>query len=172
MAKMKKTKEFIELNDLAEDVIVDLRFTRFFYDDQGNDLSMILSEEEIAQRAKAYYDSKNCNILDFTNNEDLKKISFIESLSLPIIDIKEKYLKEILPIARGIMRNDPRFDHGIVASEEVEDSFLDDLLALRWKENLKLWCLRHELENGVVGEKGDEKADNSRRRKFNGVQNR
>ena len=36
------------------------------------------------------------------------------------------------------MREDPRFDYQAVVTEEVVDDFLDDLLALRWKENLKL----------------------------------
>ena len=30
-------------------------------------------------------------------------------------------------------------DYWSVAGDDVPDSFWDDLLALRWKENLKLW---------------------------------
>lgn len=69
------------------------------------------------------------------------KISFYDASHLSFKEIKEKYLKEILPMARGIMRKDARLAHGAVVSDEVPDEFLDDILALRWKENSKLWLL-------------------------------
>lgn len=38
-------------------------------------------------------------------------------------------------------------------SSEVPDSYLDDLLALQWRENLKLWTMQWEDKQKYGGEK-------------------
>ena len=66
---------------------------------------------------------------------------------MPLDEIKEKYLKDVLPMMRGILRKDTSaFGDLFVVSDEVPDSYLDDLLALRWRENLKLWAMQWDKE--------------------------
>lgn len=66
---------------------------------------------------------------------------------MPLQEIKGEYLKDVLPVARGILRKDTSdFGDCFVVSDEVPDSYLDDLLALRWRENLKLWTMQWERE--------------------------
>ena len=90
-----------------------------------------------------------CN---FAENEEIRNITFKEAVNLPLQAVKEKYLRDVLPLARGILRKDSRMDYGAVVSDEVEDEFLDNLLVLRWKENLKLWTLYFELTEEKVKE--------------------
>ena len=44
-------------------------------------------------------------------------------------------------------------EYGITVSSEVPDSYLDDPLALRWRENLKLWTMQWEDKKKYGGEK-------------------
>ncbi len=99
------------------------------------------------------------NFLDFRENEELQKISFSEALYMPLETIKEKYLKDVLPKARGIMRKGTMtILCPYAVSDELPDSFLDDLLALRWRENLKLWTIQWDQDKEQSGEKRDEDA--------------
>jgi len=43
-----------------------------------------------------------------------------------------------------------------VVPEEVPDSYLDDLLALRWRENLKLWTIQWARSQESQGEESHE----------------
>ena len=48
---------------------------------------------------------------------------------------------------RGILRKDTSaFGDLFVVSDEVPDDYLDDLIALRWRENLKLWTIQWDKE--------------------------
>lgn len=131
--------DFEELNNLAEDVITSLRYTRFWFDEEGRNVGDYLSEEEISQRMIRMVENTEFDYLHFANNQELRKIPLQEAHSLSLKEIKEKYLKNDLKVARTIMRTNPRLDYWAVAGDDVPDSFLDELLALRWKENLKLW---------------------------------
>ena len=48
--KILKQNNFEEINDLAEWVITGLRFTRYQYDEAGNDAVRSLSVEEVHKR--------------------------------------------------------------------------------------------------------------------------
>lgn len=131
--------DFEELNELAEEVITTLWFVRCFYDEKtATDLSLSLSKEQLTEHLRQQIETAKFDYLNFAENEELQQFTFIEALKLSFQEIKEKYLKDTLPFARKLMREDPRLDYQAVVTEEVADDFLDDLLALRWKENLKL----------------------------------
>ena len=132
-----------DLHFVAEDVITGLRFNRYYFDDGGNYIMDRIPKEawhEIFEKERA---SAKTNYLNFLENEELHQITFHDAVHMPLDEIKEKYLKDILPVARGILRKDTSaFGDFFVVSDEVPDSYIDDLLALRWKENLKLWTMQ------------------------------
>lgn len=138
-----------DLHNVAEDVIVGLRYRRYYFDDEGNYIMHQLSEEERhAIYEKCDANAKN-DYLNFHENKELYQISFHDALYMPLEEIKEKFLKDVLPVARGILRKDTMaFGCCFVISNEVPDSYLDDLLALRWRENLKIWTIQWDKEKG------------------------
>ncbi len=150
-----------ELHYIAEELIIALRYDYFRYDDEGNNLlDACQSEEERSALWERMLDMRDefphNSFLDFRDNEELQKISFSEALEMPLETIKEKYLKDVLPKARGIMRKGTMINiYPYEVSDELPDSFLDDLLALRWRENLKLWTIQWEQDKERSGEKRD-----------------
>jgi len=118
-----------------EEVIVNLRHKLYSYDNDGNPAFTGLRKEE---RAAALIQAVEEQ--DSLGDEDY--LNFPE---------KEKYLKNVLSKARNIMRKGTMvFLYEV--SAEIPDSYLDDLLALRWRENLKLWAI--QWEPGPEGRKG------------------
>ena len=136
-----------DLHNVAEEVSVSLRYWRYRFDNEGNYIMHRLSEEE---RRAVFEKSDAAAMSDFLNfheNEQLHQLSFHDALYMPLEEIKEQYLKDVLPVARGILRKDTRdFCYNFVVSDEVPDSYIDDLLALRWRENLKLWTIQWDRE--------------------------
>ncbi len=134
-----------ELHFIAEEVIVNLRHELYWYDDDGKRVFEGLRKKErtaaIYQAMKKQQSLGNEDYLNFPDNETLHRITFSEALEMPLTTIKEKYLKDVLSKARNIMRKGTMVLLCEV-SEEVPDSYLDDLLALRWRENLKLWAIQ------------------------------
>ena len=136
-----------ELHNVAEEVIVSLRYYRYYFDDEGNYIMDQLSKEE----RLAVFEKRDANAkkdyLNFAENEELHQLSFSNALYMPLEEIKGKYLKDVLPVARGILRKDTStFCYFFVVSDEVPDSYIDDLLALRWRENLKIWTIQWDNE--------------------------
>ncbi len=136
-----------ELHFIAEEVIVNLRHELYWYDDNGKRAFEGLRDEKrtaaMIQAIKKQQSLGNEDYLNFPDNETLHRITFSEALEMPLTTIKETYLREVLPKARNIMRKGTMvFLYEV--SEEVPDSYLDDLLALRWRENLKLWTMQWE----------------------------
>lgn len=136
-----------DLHYIAEEVIVKLRYEASSYDDEGNYIPLTLSgedREDFISRAIQYeIEHESTDYLNFRENEELRRISFSKALDMPLETIKEIYLKDVLAKARNILRKDSMF-LGCVPSPEIPDSYLDDLLALRWRENLKLWTIQWE----------------------------
>ena len=137
-----------DLHYVIEDVIVGLRFKRYYFDDEGNYIMDRVSEEEKHMIFEKCVSNGKTDYLNFRENPELRQISFQDAVYMPLQEIKEKYLKDVLPVARGILRKDTSAfgDCFVVSSDEVPDSYLDDLLALRWRENLKLWTMQWERE--------------------------
>ncbi len=140
-----------DLNFLAEEVLINLRFEGYRYDDDGNDLYPPLSDDEKRkERVKAMESwiekMENNHPLEFRGNRELQKITFTEAIEMSFDEIKEKYLKNYLSMARGIMRKDTMYI-GLMADEEVSDEYLDNLMAHRYKENLKLWTMQWGIDN-------------------------
>lgn len=144
-----------DLNFLAEEVLVGLRYEFYRYDDEGSDLYPPVDDEitrnEIGEkRLKALMDwekkKENNHPLEFRNNTELQKITFSEAMELSYDVIKEKYLKDFLPKMRGIMRKDTMLV-GFAAGDEISDEYLDNLMAHRYQENLKLWTMRWRMGN-------------------------
>lgn len=139
---------FEEINDLAEEVITTLKFDLFEYDQEGNLIKGIFESAEYGERMKDFYSHPEDNWLYFAENPNFRKYSFRDALDMSFADIKELYLKDILPIARAIMRKDPQWDYGRHVADNISDDVLDNFLILRWKENLKLWTAQWERKKG------------------------
>ena len=145
-----------ELNYLAEEVLVRLRYEFYQYDDEGNDLYLLIGDEtnktqmrEKRLKAMETWEKEkvhNNHPLEFRDNTELQKITFSEAMELSYDVIKEKYLKDFLPKMRGIMRKDTMCI-GFAAGDEISDEYLDNLLAHRYQENLKLWTMQWGMDN-------------------------
>ena len=132
-----------ELHFIAEDVITGLRYERFCFDSDGNYIMDKIPKETWPELIEKAHANARTDYLNFRENEELHRLTFHDAVRMPLDEIKEKYLKGILPVARGILRKDTSaFGDFFVVSDEVPDSYIDDLLALRWKENLKLWTMQ------------------------------
>lgn len=147
-----------ELNNLAENVITRLRFTRYQYDENGNDIISDLTMDEVKERIVQQVENAKYDYLNFAQNEELRTFSLQDAFGLTLQTIRDKYLKNVLPIARSIMRKDPRLEHGAVVSDDISDDILDFWLALRWKENLKLWLVQLNMES-VIQEKTQKRGE-------------
>jgi len=134
-----------DLHYVAEKVIVDLRFRRYWYHDDGSWAFEGMGKEErsaaMCEADKKWKLFQYEDYLNFPDNPELHEVAFSEALHMPLETIKEKYLKDVLTKARNIMRKGTMV-YDYVVPEEVPDSYLDDLLALRWRENLKLWTIQ------------------------------
>lgn len=147
-----------DLHYVVETLIIALRYDYFMYDDEGNYLpDACQSWEErtaaLERMVKMQDERSHTDSLNFRENEQLRKISFSQALEMPLETIKEEYLKNVLPKARSILRKGSMLNiYPYAVSDELPDSFLDDLLALRWRENLKLWAIQWEQDESRCGE--------------------
>ena len=131
-----------DIQNAAEYIVSSLQFNGYQYDEQGNYIADELRKEgELENRFEAWRAGVKTNPLCFRENEQFRTIPFVDALEMPLKEIKEQYLAQYLPMMRGILRKGT-MEYGIVPSEEIPDSYLDDLLALRWRENLKLWAMQ------------------------------
>jgi hypothetical protein len=128
-----------DLNYLAEEILIELRHNGFLYDEEGNKCHF--TKEELYSKNEEFIKNANENYLDFSDNETLKNISFSDALWMELCVIKEKYLKDILKKACRLIRKDTMHNL-MVVSDEVDDEYLNNLFALRWRENLKLWTMQ------------------------------
>lgn len=136
-----------DLHFVIEDVVTTLHLKRYEFDNTGDYIMHQVPHEEWPAIFEKCRVKAKTDYLNFRENEELHQISFREALYMPLDEIKEKYLKDVLPMMRGILRKDTSaFGDLFVVSDEVPDSYLDDLLALRWRENLKLWAMQWDKE--------------------------
>ena len=133
-----------DLNYLAEEVLHDIRFHGYLYNDDGKDISDTCrcKPELLEEHMKLIENSQFP--LEFRNNKELMKLSFEDAFELTHKQIIDKYLKPYLSKFRGMMRNGEHLRALMIVDESVSDEYLDNLFALRWKENLKLWCKYYE----------------------------
>lgn len=149
-----------ELHYIAEEVLIRLRYDLYLYDDEGNylhddeghDLTGQARRQAVLQSLDRQEALGDRHYLEFRGNKELQQIPFSKALEMPLETIKEKYLKYALDKARNMMRKGT-VEYGITVSSEVPDSYLDDLLALRWRENLKLWTMQWEDKKKYGGER-------------------
>lgn len=150
-AKVLGLNDIEDLNYLAEEVLMQLRFEGYRYDENGDEKAFAKSENgSHKERTKEMIEwiemVEHNHPLSFRGNEELMKIPFTYALEISFDEIKEKYLKDYLPMMRGIMRKDTMLI-GYMAGEEISDDYLDNLMALRYKENLKLWTMQWGKDN-------------------------
>lgn len=134
------------LSDSAEYIIITAQFNFCDYDDDGNCIAYGMSPEERFRRWEKWEEEKKTNYLCFRENEELRTLSFQEALDMPLSVVKEKYLKGYMRKMCNMLRNDTIDLNSCPVSDDVPDSYLEDMLALRWKENLKLWALQWNKE--------------------------
>lgn len=146
------------LHALAEEVIIQLRYDDAKYDREGSYIPLSLSGEErekFLEEARRRMADTPAGYLDFrAKEEELRQISLEDAVEMPLAVIKERYLGDHLQKARSILRRGTG-NFLIPVSEEVPDSYLEDLLALRWRENLKLWIVQWQLLEKLEREKRD-----------------
>ena len=126
-----------ELNDTVEYIISSMQFQYPNYNAEGNYILADLTDEERLNRIEKWLNDSKTNPFCFRENEQLRNITFAEALEMPLQNIKEFYLKEHLPMLRGILRKGT-MNLGYIVSDDVPDSYLDDMFALWWRETLKI----------------------------------
>mgnify|MGYP003300748566 CR=1 FL=1 len=140
-----------ELNDVAEYIVSSLQFNGYQYDEQGNHIYTKWQKNgELEKRFEAWRAGAKANPLCFRENERLRTITFADALDMPLKEIKKEYLGQYMPMLRVILRKGT-MECGVVPSEEIPDSYLDDLLALRWRENLKMWAMQWDQKENRNG---------------------
>lgn len=149
-----------ELHFFAEEILLELGCCRFWYDEDGNDVLRGLSGEERDKTLTCMLKQQNAlgdrDYLTYESKE-LQQFAFCDVLWMPLDTIKERYLKDVLAKARNILRNGTsRVNLGHVVSDEVPDSYLEDLLALRWREIVKIWSVHWDENRKGNGTKGEE----------------
>lgn len=157
MAQLIGLQDIWELEELVESVIVDLRNTDFLYTAEGDCLPSELSVEERRLLREKHIANQDINIFQFITNPKLRSITFEEAVRMTLEDIYEKFLTpEVLKKVRQILRKDPRQCYGKIVSEDIHDSILNQYIAIRWKENLKIWAMQHEVGKELLATKGYE----------------
>ncbi len=136
------------LHYLADYVLSMLEMSGYLYDEEGNNIVEYHIDQggkDSDSKLEAIWKTHNAHrmesYLNFRENEELHKISFSDVCNLSFEEIKNKYLSDILQKARNIMRKGTLhpFD---VPSPKISDEYLDNLLALCWRDDLKLWAIR------------------------------
>ena len=146
------------MNDVSEMTIYDfedlwyaateLVFQIFIYgtmiDDEGNYADY---DEE---REKAWIETRNTDprfkYLNFRECEELKHFTLSEACELSASEILEKYLYATLPIYHKAMRSGNHLLIGYRAADDIPDEYLDQLFAMAWKADLKMWALQWDKE--------------------------
>lgn len=118
------------------------------YDDDGNHIAetYINQDEEYSDRKiddiwKNHKEHRKESYLNFRENEELRKISFSDACNMSLQEIKNKYLASILGKAKNIMRKGTLHPYDI-PSPNIPDEYLEDLFALLWREDLKIWAIQ------------------------------
>lgn len=148
------------LTDAAEYIISTAQFNFIDYDDDGNYIAYGMSREDRNAKREAWIAGMKTHYLCFRENEELRSIGFHNALHLPLSEIKEKYLKEHMAKLCNMLRKDSEDLNMAPISDDVPDSYLEDVLALAWKATLKLWAIQWDkdwnnpkdfVENGEHG---------------------
>lgn len=148
-----------DLHFFAEEILLELGCCRFWYDEDGNHVVRGLQGEERDEaltRALKQQDALGDQDYLTYENKELQQLTFNDMLWMPLDTVKKKYLKGVLTKARNILRNGTSgVNLGRVVSDEVPDCYLEDLLALRWREIVKIWSVHwdeNRKKNGVKEE--------------------
>lgn len=152
-----------ELYNEAEYIISTAEFNFYRYDEDGDYISYDMTVEERHAQLEKWLTGAKEHYLCFCENEELHQISPYDAMEMPLSEIKEKYLKEYLTKLRMILRKGTADLNGAVVSDEVPDSYLEDLLALRWRGNLVLFAMKwyKKQTREQIANKASEAADES-----------
>lgn len=130
------------LNYMAEEILVNLRFDRFKYSADGNYIFMDPDIFHAKEYFEKYKEHSKHDYLNFRECEELKKIAFYDALEISFEEVINKYLKDDLSLMRAIARKGTWDVGAPILDDSITDDYLDQLFALRWKENLKLWTMQ------------------------------
>ena len=154
-------KDIWELENLVEQVVVDMRAMGYLYTSDGDSISLELSVEDRCRMLDEHIASLSADVFNFVSNPTLTQITFKEAVEMEVEDIYQLYLSpEILQKVRGILRKDPRLCYSQIVADEVTDEMLNQYIAVRWKENLKIWTLQREASQSLLSAKGSELTEN------------
>ena len=141
MSKTKLTIYDLEaLHDAAEHIISTAQFNFFQFDEDGNYIYM--SVEDRHALLEDWINASKNHYLCFRENNELHQINPYDAMEMSLAEIKEKYLKDYLKKLCMILRKDAADLNGVTVSDEVPDSYLEDMIALRWRGNLVLWAMQ------------------------------
>lgn len=131
-----------DLNYAAEEVITTAQFHSWEIDEDGNCITFGMSSEERRAMLTEWIEVEmKSNYLCFRENEELHQIGVHEALNMSFSEARDKYLGQCLTKLRNILRKDPLYV-GVIASEEIPDGYLDDLLTMKWLDTLRLWAVQ------------------------------
>lgn len=161
---MNKMQAIINLNHIwklenfVEKVVVDMRSTGFLYTSTGDRISTDVCLGERQQSLEEHIENSKNDMFNFASNPLLSNISFEKAVGMSLEEIFDSFLtSDVLSKVRGILRKDSRNYYGMVVSDEISDDFLNQLIAIRWRENLKLWSMQHEVARDLCTDTEEQK---------------
>ena len=149
-------REAITLSDiksldfLAEDILHEMRFNGFCYNENGEHL--FPNKDELPDLITEYWNTVEDNILEFRKCKVFRELSMYHFCMLTVEDIQETYLSGILPKACAMMRKQARVYVNADLSPEITDEYLKDLFTIRWRDNAMLWIARFSKPDPMVEE--------------------
>lgn len=125
-------KELKDLCQIAEEVLEELCCGDGFYD---YDVEGNLLDGRQVEKGRRMAGEAEPNVWDYIQWARAQEMTMAEIKRMPIEAIQRKYLTDILPKARNIIRR----RIGAAAPAEVSDGVLDEILALLWQGKLVWW---------------------------------
>ena len=145
--------DFEELWYAATELVYQILMFGMFLDEDGN---YVEYDEE---RAAAWLETRKTDprfkYLNFRGCEELKQLTLADACELSANEILEKYLSATLPIYHKAMRNGNHILIGYRVSDDIPDTYLDQLFAMAWKADLKIWALQWTKEKSAREEDGN-----------------
>ncbi len=139
--------DFEELWYAATELVYQILMEGMMLDEDGN----YAGYDE--KRSVAWIETRNTDLrfkyLNFRECEELKQFTLADVCDLSASKILEKYLSATLPIYHKAMRSGTHLLIGYRVSNDIPDTYLDQLFAMAWKADLKMWALQWDKEKAT-----------------------
>ena len=121
-----------EMVCLADDVLQQIRFSRYSYDSTGNRLPYEQIREKIGN-GEEYFDFIGMDLIE----------TIPEACEISLDEIINRYLNPYLSMSRGMFRTGG-IGMGMYVQEDMSDDYLDKLLAIRCRDALIVCAAQRE----------------------------